>query len=216
MEARVNVIAVDIHTSLSKLKSVIIESGFSRIPVYDGAFDNVSGILYVKDLLPHHHKPNTFKWQSLIRPPYFVPETKKISDLLEEFQTKKNHMAIVVDEYGGTSGLISLEDILEEIVGDITDELDDQPDFYTREEDGSYLFEGKTLLNDFFKLIDIDDDVFDKIKGDADTLAGLILEMKGEIPQKKEKFEYRGYEFIVEAVDNRRIKKIRFRLPQKK
>ncbi|WP_372639475.1 gliding motility-associated protein GldE [Ancylomarina sp.] len=216
MGARVNVVAVDIHMNLSKLKSVIIESGFSRIPVYDGDFDNVSGILYVKDLLPHHHKPNTFKWQSLIRPPYFVPETKKISDLLEEFQTKKNHMAIVVDEYGGTSGLISLEDILEEIVGDITDELDDQQDFYTREEDGSYLFEGKTLLNDFFKLIDIDADVFDKIKGDADTLAGLILEMKGEIPQKKEKFQYRGFEFTVEAVDNRRIKKIRFRLPQKK
>jgi len=216
MKARVDVVAVDIHTSFSKLKSVIVESGFSRIPVYDGAFDNIRGILYVKDLLPHHHKPNTFRWQSLIRPPYFVPETKKISDLLEEFQTKKNHMAIVVDEYGGTSGLISMEDILEEIVGDITDELDEQHDFYTMDEDGSYLFEGKTLLNDFFKLIDIDDDVFDKVKGDADTLAGLILEMKGEIPQKKEKFEYQGYEFVIEAVDNRRIKKIRFRLPEKK
>ncbi|RXQ96705.1 gliding motility-associated protein GldE [Ancylomarina salipaludis] len=211
MRARVDVIAVDIRTSFSKLKSIIIESGYSRIPVYDGAFDNVRGILYVKDLLPHHHKPNTFRWQSLIRPPYFVPETKKISDLLEEFQTKKNHMAIVVDEYGGTSGIISLEDILEEIVGDITDELDDQQDFYSIEEDGSYLFEGKTLLNDFFKLIDIEDDVFDKIKGDADTLAGLILEMKGEIPQKKEVFTYHGYEFIIEAVDNRRIKKIRFK-----
>jgi len=216
MKARVDVVAVDIHTSFSKLKSVIIESGFSRIPVYDGAFDNIRGILYVKDLLPHHHKPNTFRWQSLIRPPYFVPETKKISDLLEEFQTKKNHMAIVVDEYGGTSGLVSLEDILEEIVGDITDEHDDQEDFYTLEADGSYLFEGKTLLNDFFKLIDIEDDVFDKVKGDADTLAGLILEMKGEIPFKKEVFKYHDYEFIIEAVDNRRIKKIRFRLPDKK
>lgn len=216
MRARVDVVAVDIRTSFSKLKSIIIESGYSRIPVYDGAFDNVRGILYVKDLLPHHHKPNTFRWQSLIRPPYFVPETKKISDLLEEFQTKKNHMAIVVDEYGGTSGIISMEDILEEIVGDITDELDDQQDFYTIEDDGSYLFEGKTLLNDFFKLIDIEDDVFDKIKGDADTLAGLILEMKGEIPQKKEIFTYQGYEFVIEAVDNRRIKKIRFKLPEKK
>ena len=216
MRARVDVVAVDIRTSFSKLKSIIIDSGYSRIPVYDGAFDNVRGILYVKDLLPHHHKPNTFRWQSLIRPPYFVPETKKISDLLEEFQTKKNHMAIVVDEYGGTSGIISLEDILEEIVGDITDELDDQQDFYTIEEDGSYLFEGKTLLNDFFKLIDIEDDFFDKIKGDADTLAGLILEIKGEIPQKKEVFTYHGYEFIIEAVDNRRIKKIRFKLPEKK
>jgi len=216
MKARVDVVAVDIHTSFSKLKSVIIESGFSRIPVYEGAFDNIRGILYVKDLLPHHHKPNTFKWQTLIRPPFFVPETKKISDLLEEFQTKKNHMAIVVDEYGGTSGLISLEDILEEIVGDITDELDEQQDFYTIDEDGSYLFEGKTSLNDFFKLVDIDDDIFDKVKGDADTLAGLILEMKGEIPKKREKFEYHGYQFVIEAVDNRRIKKIRFRLPEKK
>ena len=216
MKARVDVIAVDIHTIFSKLKQVIIDSGFSRIPVYERDFDNVRGILYVKDLLPHHHKPNTFRWQSLIRPPYFVPETKKISDLLEEFQTKKNHMAIVVDEYGGTSGLISLEDILEEIVGDITDEHDDEQDFYSIEDDGSYLFEGKTLLNDFFKLIDIDDDIFDKVKGDADTLAGLILEMKGEIPHKKEIFEYKGFEFIIEAADNRRIKKIRFRLPVKK
>ena len=215
MKARVDVIALDIHTSFSKLKSVIIESGFSRIPVYDGDFDNMKGILYVKDLLPHHHKPNTFRWQTLIRPPYFVPDTKKISDLLEEFQTKKNHMAIVVDEYGGTSGLISLEDILEEIVGDITDELDEEEDFYSLEDDGSYLFEGKTLLNDFFKLIDIDDDVFNEVKGDADTLAGLILEMKGEIPHKKETFIYNGFEFIIEAVDNRRIKKIRFRLPKK-
>ncbi len=214
MKARVDVIAVDIHTSFSKLKQTIIDSGFSRIPVYDGAFDNVQGILYVKDLLPHHHKPNTFRWQSLIRPPYFVPETKKISDLLEEFQTKKNHMAIVVDEYGGTSGLISMEDILEEIVGDITDEHDDEHKLYTIEDDGSYLFEGKTLLNDFFKLIAIDNNVFDEIKGDADTLAGLILEMKGEIPQKKESFEYQGFKFIIEAVDNRRIKKIRFKLPE--
>ncbi|PCH71614.1 MAG: hemolysin [Bacteroidales bacterium] len=214
MISRVNAIAIDANTSFSKLKSIIIESGFSRIPVFDDSFDNIKGILYVKDLLPHHHKPNTFRWQSIIRPPYYVPETKKINDLLEEFQTQKNHMAIVVDEYGGTSGIITMEDILEEIVGDITDESDDSKATYTKEEDGSYLFEGKTSLNDFFKVIELDSDIFDKIKGDAETLAGLLLEIKGEIPQKKEEFKYKDYRFIVEAVDNRRIKKIRFILPK--
>lgn len=214
MISRVDAIAVDVKTNFSKVKSVIIESGFSRIPVLDGSFDNVKGILYVKDLLPHHHKPNTFRWQSIIRPPYYVPETKKINDLLEEFQTQKNHMAIVVDEYGGTSGIITMEDILEEIVGDITDESDDEKETYTLEKDGSYLFEGKTLLNDFFKIVDAEADIFESIKGDADTLAGLLLEIKGEIPQKKEKFNYKNHQFIVEAVDNRRIKKIRFIPPK--
>ena len=214
MISRVNAIAIDANTSFSKLKSIIIESGFSRIPVFDDSFDNIKGILYVKDLLPHHHKPNTFRWQSIIRPPYYVPETKKINDLLEEFQTQKNHMAIVVDEYGGTSGIITMEDILEEIVGDITDESDDCKATYTKEEDGSYLFEGKTSMNDFFKVIELDSDIFDNIKGDAETLAGLLLEIKGEIPQKKEEFKYKDYRFIVEAVDNRRIKKIRFILPK--
>jgi len=214
MISRVNAVAVDVNTSFSKLKSIIIESGFSRIPIFDDSFDNIKGILYVKDLLPHHHKPNTFRWQSIIRTPYYVPETKKINDLLEEFQTQKNHMAIVVDEYGGTSGIITMEDILEEIVGDISDESDDNKATYIIEEDGSYLFEGKTSLNDFFKVIELESDIFDSIKGDADTLAGLILEIKGEIPQKKEEFNYKNYRFIVEAVDNRRIKKIRFRLPK--
>ena len=214
MKSRVDVIAMDVRDGFGKVKSTIIESGYSRIPVYDGTFDNVSGILYVKDLLPHHHKPNTFRWQSIIRPPYYVPETKKINDLLEEFQTQKNHMAIVVDEYGGTSGIITMEDILEEIIGDITDESDEEKDTFTLEKDGSYLFEGKTLLNDFFKIVDLDSDIFENVKGDADTLAGLLLEIKGEIPQKKEEFTYESYRFIVEAVDNRRIKKIRF-LPPK-
>jgi len=214
MKSRVDVIAMDVRDGFGKVKSIIIESGYSRIPVYDGTFDNVSGVLYVKDLLPHHHKPNTFRWQSIIRPPYYVPETKKINDLLEEFQTQKNHMAIVVDEYGGTSGIITMEDILEEIIGDITDESDEEKETYTLEKDGSYLFEGKTLLNDFFKIVDLDSDIFENVKGDADTLAGLLLEIKGEIPQKKEEFRYKSYRFIVEAVDNRRIKKIRF-LPPK-
>ncbi len=210
MKSRVDVIAVDVKTNFNKLKSVIIESGYSRIPVYDGSFDNVRGVLYVKDLLPHHHKPNTFRWQSMIRPPYYIPETKKINDLLEEFQIKKIHMAIVVDEYGGTSGIVTMEDILEEIIGDITDELDDEKETHTKEADGSYLFEGKTLLNDFFKIVDIDSDSFNEIKGDAETLAGLLLEIKGEMPQKKEEFRYEDCLFTVEAVDNRRIKKIRF------
>ncbi|WP_321280346.1 gliding motility-associated protein GldE [Marinifilum fragile] len=216
MKSRVDVVAIDVRTGFGKLKSILIDSGYSRIPVYDGTFDNVRGILYVKDLLPHHHKPNTFRWQSIIRPPFYVPETKKINDLLEEFQTQKNHMAIVVDEYGGTSGIITMEDILEEIIGDITDESDEEKDTYTLEKDGTYLFEGKTLLNDFFKITDVDSDIFEDIKGDADTLAGLLLEMKGEIPQKKEEFSHQNFKFIVEAVDNRRIKKIRFLPPKAK
>ncbi|MCY1632990.1 gliding motility-associated protein GldE [Marinifilum sp. D737] len=216
MKSRVDVVAIDVKTGFGKLKSILIDSGYSRIPVYDETFDNVRGILYVKDLLPHHHKPNTFRWQSIIRPPFYVPETKKINDLLEEFQTQKNHMAIVVDEYGGTSGIITMEDILEEIIGDITDESDEEKEIYTLEKDGTYLFEGKTLLNDFFKITELDSDLFENIKGDADTLAGLLLEMKGEIPQKKEEFEYQDFRFIVEAVDNRRIKKIRFLPPKEK
>ena len=214
MKSRVDVVAVDIRTSFGKLNSVIINSGYSRIPVFYETFDNVRGILYVKDLLPHHHKPNTFRWQSLIRPPYYVPETKKINDLLEEFQTQKNHMAIVVDEYGGTSGIVTMEDILEEIVGDIIDESDEEKETFTVEKDGTYLFEGKTLLNDFFKITDIESEHFEDIKGDADTLAGLLLEIKGEIPQKKETFEHDSYKFVVEAVDSRRIKKIRFIPPK--
>ncbi|PXY00608.1 hemolysin [Marinifilum breve] len=216
MKSRVDVVAIDVRMGFGKLKSILIDSGYSRIPVYDGTFDNVKGILYVKDLLPHHHKPNTFRWQSIIRPPFYVPETKKINDLLEEFQTQKNHMAIVVDEYGGTSGIITMEDILEEIIGDIPDESDEEKETYTLEKDGTYLFEGKTLLNDFFKITELDSDLFENIKGDADTLAGLLLEMKGEIPQKKEEFMHKDFKFIVEAVDNRRIKKIRFLPPKVK
>ncbi|NOU61479.1 gliding motility-associated protein GldE [Marinifilum sp. JC070] len=216
MKSRVDVVAIDVRTGFGKLKSILIDSGYSRIPVYDGTFDNVKGILYVKDLLPHHHKPNTFRWQSIIRPPYYVPETKKINDLLEEFQTQKNHMAVVVDEYGGTSGIITMEDILEEIIGDITDESDEEKETFTLEKDGTYVFEGKTLLNDFFKITELDSDLFEDIKGDADTLAGLLLEIKGEIPQKKEEFSHQEFKFIVEAVDNRRIKKIRFLPPKVK
>lgn len=210
MTARVNVIALDIKTDFDKVKEYIINSGFSRLPVYFKTFDNIKGVLYVKDLLPHIHKQKSFKWQSLIRPPYFVPEIKKISDLLEDFQEKKTHLAFVVDEYGGCSGIVTMEDILEEIVGEISDELDDEELMYTLSKTGAYIFEASILLNDFFKIVKLDDNSFDEIKGEADTLAGLILEIKGEIPETKDEIIYKNFKFTILSVDNRRIKKIQF------
>lgn len=209
MKPRIDVVAVDTSTGMNKLISIIIESGYSRIPVYAGTFDDVRGILYVKDLLPHHQKGDSFRWQTLIRPPYFVPETKKINDLLKEFQTQKIHLAIVVDEYGGTTGIVTMEDILEEIVGDISDEFDLEELYFSKLDDLNYIFEGKTPLNDFFKILHIDPDVFEEIRGEADTLAGLILEYTGEIPEKNKKIIYREFEFKIESVDNRRIKQIK-------
>ncbi|HDR89083.1 MAG TPA: gliding motility-associated protein GldE [Bacteroidetes bacterium] len=209
MTARVDVVAVDIFTGLKKLLHIIVESGYSRIPVYKDSFDNVKGILYIKDLLPYINYPDDFKWQDLIRPPYFVPETKRINDLLAEFQSKKIHMAIVIDEYGGTQGIVSLEDILEEIVGEISDEFDEDESTYTRIDENNYIFEGKTQLNDFYKIMGVSPDVFDKVKGDADTLAGLILEIRGEIPGKDEIIPIGKYIFRIESVDKRRIRKIK-------
>lgn len=209
MRSRIDVLAIDIKTKFKKLLPQIINSGYSRIPIFSESFDNIKGILYIKDLLPHLHKTDTFKWQSLIRPPYFVPETKKINDLLGEFQSKKIHMAIVVDEYGGTHGIVTLENILEEIVGEITDESDDDEIIYSQIDESTYLFEGKTLLNDFYKIIQSKSDIFDDVKGDADTLAGLILEIKGEIPAMNDRVTYRNFSFMIISVDNRRIKKIR-------
>ena len=209
MKSRIDVFAIDIITPFRDLLPQIIDSGYSRIPIFEESFDNIKGILYIKDLLPHLHKSNTFKWQSLIRPPYFVPETKKINDMLEEFQSKKIHMAVVVDEYGGTHGIVTLEDILEEIVGEITDESDEDETVYTKLDDSTYLFEGKTLLNDFYKITNSKYDIFDDVKGDADTLAGLILEIKGRIPKKKETIKYGNFAFIIVSADNRRIKKIK-------
>ena len=208
MQARIDVVAVDIKTKLSELISVVIDSGYSRIPIISDTFDNVKGILYIKDLLPHLHKSNNFKWQSLIRPPYYVPENKKIDDLLREFQTKKIHMAIVIDEYGGTHGIITLEDIIEEIVGEIVDESDDRVISYQQLDSNTFLFDGKTPLVDFFKIVDVPDDIFNDIKGDADTLAGLILELKEEIPSKGEEFPIKNFLFKIESVDKRRIKQI--------
>ena len=184
MTARVDVIDVDIKSDYSKVLQTIIDSGYSRIPVFEETPDNVKGILYVKDLLAYLDHDNTFQWQKLIRKAYYVPDTKMINDLLEEFQAKKIHMAIVVDEYGGTSGIVTLEDILEEIVGDISDELDDDEDFYTIQPDGSISFEGKTQINDFHKVTNTNEDAFNDVRGEAETLAGLILELEGEIPLK--------------------------------
>lgn len=206
---RIDVTAVDIKSRFCQIIPVIIESGFSRIPVYSESFDNVKGILYAKDVLPYMNNTDSFKWQSLLRPPYFVPETKKINDLLKEFQQKKIHMAVVIDEYGGTSGIITLEDILEEIVGEITDETDEDEILYRKIDDRTFMFEGKTLLNDFLKVLDLDEDFFNYVKGESETLAGLILELTGEIPKKNHVIKYGNFTFTIESADRRRIREIR-------
>ncbi len=206
---RIDVTAIDIKTEFDKIVSVIIDSGFSRIPVYADSFDSVKGILYAKDVLPYTNKPGSFKWQSLLRPPYFVPETKKINDLLKEFQSKKIHVAVVIDEYGGTSGIITLEDILEEIVGEITDESDEDQLLFRKIDDKTYVFEGKILLNDFCKIVDIEEDIFEDVRGESETLAGLILELKGEIPTKDQIIEFGRFVFRILSADRRRIKEIR-------
>ena len=209
MTPRTDVEAVDITTGLTELVANINEWGYSRIPVYDDAPDNVKGILYVKDLLPYIDRTDDFQWQKLIRDAYFVPENKKIDDLLNEFQEKKMHMAVIIDEYGGTVGIVTLEDILEEIVGEIADESDDDEQDYIKIDDNTYLFDGKVLLNDFFRIMHIDESDFEPVRGEADTLAGVLLEMKGEIPQKGDSVEFMNLLFCVEAVDNRRIKQIK-------
>jgi putative hemolysin len=208
MKSRLDVVSVGITTKFKDLMTIINNSGYSRIPVYENTFDNIKGILYIKDLLPYIHKSGFFKWQSLIRPPYYIPESKKINDLLKEFQINKIHMAIVIDEYGGSSGIVTLEDILEEIVGEITDEYDYEESIYTKVDENQYIVEGKILLNDLYKILNIREDVFNDIKGEADTLAGLILELRGEIPRKGEKISYKNFVFKVISVDKRRIIKI--------
>ncbi|MBR8534821.1 gliding motility-associated protein GldE [Carboxylicivirga sediminis] len=212
MTARVDVIDVEIKSNYNKVLQVIIDSGYSRIPVFEETPDNVKGILYVKDLLAHLDEGPEFEWQSLIRKAYYVPETKMINDLLEEFQAQKIHMAIVVDEYGGTMGIVTLEDILEEIVGDISDELDDDEEYFTRMPDGSIVFEAKVLLNDFHKITETDEELFAKVRGEAETLAGLILELKGQIPQKNDVIKHGDCVFTIVAADNRRIKKVKFEI----
>jgi gliding motility-associated protein GldE len=210
MKPRLKVIALDINDTLNKVISVIVESGYSRIPVYEGDFDHIRGILYIKDLLPYlkiEDKEN-FNWQKLIRSYYFVPESKKINELLEEFQQKKIHMAVIIDEYGGTSGVVTMEDILEEIVGDISDESDIDEITYRKKDENTWIFDARVSLNDFSKIMDCDSEIFDKISGDADSLAGLILEISREIPAKNEKINIEGFIFKITSVDNRRIKQI--------
>ena len=209
MKSRIDVVAVDIHIEFQQLMQTIIESGHTRIPIYEDSFDNVKGILYIKDLLPYLNNKEDFEWQKLIRPPYFVPETKKINGLLKEFQDNKIHMAIVIDECGGTYGILTLEDILEEILGEIEDESDTDEMYYSRIDPHTFMFEGKTLLNDFCKILNLNDEFFQEIKGDADTIAGIILEMKGEIPKKNEEIKFKNLTFKVELSDKRRIKKVK-------
>lgn len=212
MTSRMDIVDADIKNNFKQILDIIIESGYSRIPIYSGSHDNIKGILFSKDLLPHIDKPVSFRWQSLIRPPYYVPETKKIDNLLSEFQENRIHLAIVVDEYGGTSGLVTMEDIMEEIVGDIHDEYDDDEKLFTKTDDYNYIFEAKILLNDFYKITDIDEEEFSKFTDEVETLAGLMLEIKGEIPNKNEKIEFSRYVFQISAVDNRRIKKIKLHI----
>lgn len=216
MTSRKDVVDIDIKTPFSRVIKCIVENNYSRIPVYQDNSDNIRGVLYIKDLLLHIGKPDTFRWQSLIRPPYFVPETKKVDDLLREFQDNRVHIAIVVDEFGGTSGIVTLEDVLEEIVGEIHDEYDEDDKMYKRVNSNTYIFEGKTPLSDFVKILDVSDDEFSEIEGEADTLAGLMLEMKGDFPEVHEKFEYDNFCFKIMEVSERRIASVKVVVKEKK
>ena len=208
MTSRQDVVALEFRSSFPEVLKCIVDNNYSRIPVFQESMDNVRGILYIKDLLPHLSKPSSFRWQSLIRPPYFVPETKKIDDLLRDFQENKVHIAIVVDEFGGTSGIVTLEDILEEIVGEINDEYDEEEKNYIRVNANTYVFEGKTLLSDFYRILNVDDENFEEVQGEADSLAGLMLELKGDFPQLHETLEYRNFKFEIVEMDEHRISKI--------
>lgn len=208
MTPRQDIVFLNMKDDFNKVLACIVENNYSRIPVYQGNADNIRGVLYIKDLLPHIGKTASFRWQSLIRPPYFVPETKKIDDLLRDFQENKVHIAFVVDEFGGTSGLVTLEDILEEIVGEIHDEYDEEEKQYTRINQNTYVFEGKTSLSDFYKTLDIDDD-FAEVEGDADSIAGLLLELNGDFPKVGDKITFGKYVFEVMAIEERRISKVK-------
>ena len=216
MTSRQDIVDLDIRSSYADVLKCIVENNYSRIPVYQDNTDSIRGVLYIKDLLPHLGKPASFRWQSLIRPPYFVPETKKIDDLLREFQENKVHIAIVVDEFGGTCGIVTLEDILEEIVGEINDEFDEDEKTYSKLNYNTYLFEGKTLLSDFCRILQIDDDEFSDVEGDADTLAGLLLEIKGDFLSIHEKIDYLNYTFEVVGLEERRISRVKVIIHEKK
>lgn len=209
MKSRIDIVAISNDEPLDKVVELYESTGFSRIPVYDGSVDNIKGILYVKDLLSVMAKDKTKAWTSLLREPFFVPETKSVSDLLHEFQTLKIHLAIVVDEYGGTSGIVTLEDIIEEIVGEITDEYDKTELPFRKLDDNTFVFEAKTSIIDFCKTLDLDDEEFDEVRGDAETLAGLILEVVGEIPQPGTNIKIKNLNFVIQKSDNRRIEEVK-------
>jgi len=209
MKPRIDVTAFEYGTKYIKLLDDITNFGFSRLPIYKETLDNIAGVLYTKDLLQYMDKPDDFHWQEIIRPPFFVPENKKIDDLLREFQHKKIHLAIVVDEYGGTSGIVTLEDVIEEIVGEINDEFDDDELTYSKLDDANYVFEGKAHLNDIYRIMEIDGEDFEDVKGEADTLAGLIIEIEGRIPIKNEKIKLKNLTFTIESADNRKIKRVK-------
>ncbi|GAB4313374.1 MAG: gliding motility-associated protein GldE [Bacteroidales bacterium] len=216
MQPRMDMVAIDSSVSFDEVIRIVRDCGFSRIPVYRENLDNIVGVLYVKDLLPFLSGDKPEEWSSLLRQTIFIPENKKINDLLQEFRVKKIHLAIVVDEYGGTSGLVTLEDILEEIVGDISDEFDTAEDgvTYRKINDRNFVFEGKTSIHDFCRICKLDDSLFDSVKGESDTIAGIILELTGSLPQKNSKISYGGIEFRVLTVDERRIKRVQVVLPE--
>jgi len=209
MTARIKVVAIKKDTPFNEVIEVILESGHSRIPVYEETFDKVLGVLYIKDIIPHINKEEDFNWNTLIRTPFFVPENKKLDDLLKEFQERKIHLAIIVDEYGGTSGIITLEDIIEEIVGEISDEFDTDDIVYSKLDDNTYVFDGNTTINDLTKIISLDEDVFVEMRKEAETIAGLVIEVSGKIPQKNEKINFQNLTFVIEASDKRRIKRVK-------
>jgi magnesium and cobalt exporter, CNNM family len=216
MRSRVDVVSVDFRVNYRELLQEVRNAGYSRIPIHDEDFDNITGILYVKDLLEHLDEDMNYEWQELIETNImYVPESKKIDDLLKEFQKNRIHMAIVVDEFGGSSGIVTLEDIMEEVIGEIKDEFDQEEELdYKKIDDYNYIFEGKTLLNDVCRVIGVDTNTFDQIKGESDSLAGVILEIVGHIPKREQEIKYNDYHFIIVSVDDRRIKQIQITLPQ--
>nr|WP_245615992.1 gliding motility-associated protein GldE [Allomuricauda lutaonensis] len=216
MRPRIDIFALNEQMKFSEVLEEIKKNGYSRIPVFSENMDNVLGVLYVKDLLPYLERKN-FNWMSLIREPYFVPENKKLDDLLLEFQEKKKHLAIVVDEYGGTSGIVTLEDIIEEIVGDISDEFDDEDLIFSKLDDHNFVFEGKTNLKDFYRVAKIEDEsIFEEKKGESETIAGFVLEIAGSFPKRGEKVLFNDYQFVVESLDKKRLKQIKVTLPHEK
>ena len=212
MTPRVDITDIDVKSDFAEVMAIVNDSGYARIPVYDETQDNILGILYSRDLLPYIHKPESFDWRKLIRQPYFVPESKRIDNLLEEFRRNKIHMAIVVDEYGGTQGLVTLEDVLEEIVGDINDEYDEDEKTYTRIAENTFIFEGKTLLSDFFRVTGLDEDDYREVSEDVETLAGMILAIKGDFPKEKEPIVYRRCHLLVLDIDQHRIVNVRVKI----